>query len=239
MSDHLIVSRQASVDGNHISAEMAVQDLFNDAVPEQPRQNLKSMISEQVAAYRAMNASSRDAAGRRMLAWVIADITGTGIKAGMVGAVVETQTPGNRNASFTDLTGTAHLMRFAKKSLDVWAKLQPEPPTHLPVGAELWLRDEEVEVIAADGWEQGANSGAPAETTSTIPDLPARVAALELLVEQLIFERVMMTDDPAGALRQALGGMTQLAGERPEVPPGTAEAAADVLVRVMNRLGEG
>ncbi|CBS87015.1 hypothetical protein [Azospirillum lipoferum] len=70
-------------------------------------------------------------------------------------------------------------------------------------------------------------------------NLPARVAALELLVEQLILERVMMADDPAGALRQAMGGRTRLASERPGAPPETVGTIADVLERVMNRLGDG
>ncbi|MFP5516353.1 MAG: hypothetical protein ACLGJC_25145 [Alphaproteobacteria bacterium] len=70
-------------------------------------------------------------------------------------------------------------------------------------------------------------------------DLTARVAALELLVEQLIYERVMMTDSPPDALRQAMGGMTQIVDQRPGVPAEAVGAIADVLARVMNRLGEG
>ena len=70
-------------------------------------------------------------------------------------------------------------------------------------------------------------------------DLSVRLAALELLVEQLILERVMLTDDPAGALRQAMGGMTRIATERPDMPPEAVGAIADILARVMNRLEEG
>ena len=36
-------------------------------------------------------------------------------------------------------------------------------------------------------------------------NLPARVAALELLVEQLILERVQQADNPRDAVRAALG----------------------------------
>lgn len=70
-------------------------------------------------------------------------------------------------------------------------------------------------------------------------DLPARVAALELLVEQLIFERVMMTDSPPDALRQAMGGMTRLATERPDVQQEALGAIADALARVMRRTRRG
>lgn len=70
-------------------------------------------------------------------------------------------------------------------------------------------------------------------------NLPARVAALELLVEQLILERVQMTDSPADALRQAMGGMVEIIDQRPDVPAEAVGAIADVLARVMNRLGEG
>ena len=48
-----------------------------------------------------------------------------------------------------------------------------------------------------------------------------------------------MTDDPVRALRQALGAMTQIVDQRPDVPPEAVGALADVLARVMNRLGEG
>ena len=70
-------------------------------------------------------------------------------------------------------------------------------------------------------------------------DLGARVAALELLVEQLILERVMMTDNPAEAVRLAMEGATHLASDQPDVPVAAIRAMADVLERVMNRLGKG
>ncbi|QCG95006.1 hypothetical protein E6C67_14345 [Azospirillum sp. TSA2s] len=69
-------------------------------------------------------------------------------------------------------------------------------------------------------------------------NLPARVAALELLVEQLIYERVMMTDSPDTAVRTAMGMLTQMASERPGVPPAAVGALADVLAQVMMRLEE-
>ena len=67
-------------------------------------------------------------------------------------------------------------------------------------------------------------------------NLLARVAGLELLVEHLILERVMLTESPADALRQAMGGMTQLASERPDTPHEAVGAIADVLARVMERV---
>lgn len=70
-------------------------------------------------------------------------------------------------------------------------------------------------------------------------NLPARVAALELLVEQLILERVQQAESPRDAVRAALGGMTRLAMQRDDVPMEAIGAVADILARVMNRLGEG
>ena len=70
-------------------------------------------------------------------------------------------------------------------------------------------------------------------------NLPARVAALELLVEQLILERVMMTDSPEDAARLAMGGLVNLATARPDVPVTAIGAVADILARVMMRLGQG
>lgn len=70
-------------------------------------------------------------------------------------------------------------------------------------------------------------------------NLTARVAALELLVEQLILERVMMTEDPAEALRMAMGGMASLAGDRPDMPSEAVGAMADILARVIRRVDEG
>lgn len=69
-----------------------------------------------------------------------------------------------------------------------------------------------------------------------VDDLPARVAALELLVEQLIYERVQLTEDPAEALRLAMGGMASLAGDRPDVPSEAVGAVADILARVIRRI---
>ena len=70
-------------------------------------------------------------------------------------------------------------------------------------------------------------------------NLPARVAALELLVEQLIYERVMMTESPDAAVRVAMGRLTQIATDRPTVPREAVGALADVLAQVMTRLMEG
>lgn len=72
-----------------------------------------------------------------------------------------------------------------------------------------------------------------------LQDLPGRVAALELLVEQLILERIQTTESPEEAVRLAMGGMSQLVRERPETPVGAVGAITDVLARVMKRLGEG
>ena len=70
-------------------------------------------------------------------------------------------------------------------------------------------------------------------------NLPARLAALELLVEQLVYERVQQTDDPSATVRNAMGRLTQLATARPGVPPEAVGAIADVLAAVMMRLVEG
>lgn len=150
MSEHLIDDRKGLPVGDGASDEMAMRDLFDNTAPRQSVQDVEQLIIAQVAAYKALSASNREAAGRRTLVHVIANIAGTGIKAGMVGAVTETQTPGNRNPSFTDLAGTTYLVRFARKPLEVWAELQPEPLMHLPIGAELWLRETEVEVIPSE-----------------------------------------------------------------------------------------
>jgi hypothetical protein len=70
-------------------------------------------------------------------------------------------------------------------------------------------------------------------------ELPTRVAALELLVEQLLFDRIQQADSPRDAVRAALGGMTRLAMQRDDVPMEAIGAGADILARVMNRLEEG
>ncbi|MCM8736624.1 hypothetical protein M5E06_21080 [Azospirillum sp. A1-3] len=68
-------------------------------------------------------------------------------------------------------------------------------------------------------------------------NLPARVAALELLVEQMILERVQQTDSPCDAVRAALGGITRLATQREDVPMEAIGAAAEILAAVILRLG--
>lgn len=70
-------------------------------------------------------------------------------------------------------------------------------------------------------------------------NLHARVAALELLVEQLILERVMLTDTPDSAVRTTMGMLTQIATDRPGVPKAAIGAVADVLAAVMIRLEQG
>lgn len=150
MSEYSIDGRQEPPVGNGASVGLVVRDLFDNAAPRQPVRGVEQLINEQVGAYKALGASSREAASRRTLVQVIADIAGTGIKAGMVGAVIETQKPGSRNPSFTDLAGTAYLVRFAKEPLKKWAELQPEPPIQLPVGAELWLREAEVGIVSSE-----------------------------------------------------------------------------------------
>lgn len=150
MSEHSIDGRKGLPMGDSASDGMAMRDLFDNSAPRQAVRDVDRLIIAQVAAYKALSAFNREAAGRRTLVHVIANIAGTGIKAGMVGAVIETQTPGNRNPSFTDLAGTAYLVRFARKPLDVWAELLPIPPTNLPVGAELWLREAEVEIVSSE-----------------------------------------------------------------------------------------
>ena len=67
-------------------------------------------------------------------------------------------------------------------------------------------------------------------------NLSTRVAALELLVEQLILERVQMAHDPSAAVRIAMGQLTQIATDRPGVPKAAIGAVADVLAAVMLRL---
>lgn len=97
--------------------------------------------------YAALKAANSEAGRHRQQVRVIADIAGTGIKAGMVGAVVEVQRPGSRNPSFTDLAATAYLVRFTKKPLERWQEEQTVKPARLPIGAELWLRESEVELL--------------------------------------------------------------------------------------------
>ena len=97
--------------------------------------------------YQALEQASREASLLRQKVRVCADIAGTGITAGMIGVVVETLTPAGRGASFTDLADTAYLVRFTKVSLKEWEETLPAAPPHKPVGAELWLRAEEIEPL--------------------------------------------------------------------------------------------
>lgn len=71
---------------------------------------------------------------------------------------------------------------------------------------------------------------------SEVDHLIARVAALELLVEQLIFERLQQTDSPEDAARLAMGRLVNLATQRPDVPAEAIGVIADVLAAVMMRL---
>ncbi|MGY0779845.1 hypothetical protein ACW7BC_18300 [Azospirillum argentinense] len=79
---------------------------------------------------------------------VLADIAGTGIKAGMIGEVIESQTVSRRGTSFTQLAATAHLVRFTKRSLKLWEEALTAPSGYVPVGAELWLRGTEIEPVS-------------------------------------------------------------------------------------------
>ena len=97
--------------------------------------------------YQVLERASREASLLRQKVRVRADIAGTGIRAGMIGVVVETQTPAGRGASFTHLAATACLVRFTKVSLKEWEETLPAAPAHKPVGAELWLREEEIEPL--------------------------------------------------------------------------------------------
>lgn len=67
-------------------------------------------------------------------------------------------------------------------------------------------------------------------------NLPARVAALELLVEQLILERIQQSEDPEATIRAGMKGLTAIAIERPGVPLEAVDALAAVLAKVLERL---
>lgn len=69
-------------------------------------------------------------------------------------------------------------------------------------------------------------------------DINARVAALELLVEQLILERVQQTEDPEATVRAGMKGLTVIAVERLGVPLEAVDALAVVLAKVLERLEE-
>ncbi|WP_188260838.1 hypothetical protein [Azospirillum tabaci] len=70
-------------------------------------------------------------------------------------------------------------------------------------------------------------------------DLSARVAALELLVELLVLERCMMSADPLATIKAGMNGLTKIAAEWPGVPLEATDAMAEILARVMERIGEG
>lgn len=83
------------------------------------------------------------ARGIRQLVSVAVDIANTGIKAGMVGEIVQFQHGANRGEMFTTLAPTAYLVRFTKKSLADW--IGQNPNQHAPIGAEIWIRENELE----------------------------------------------------------------------------------------------
>ncbi|WP_149651710.1 hypothetical protein [Azospirillum argentinense] len=98
--------------------------------------------------YQALEQATKEATLLRKEVRVAADIAGTGIKAGMIGKVVASQTPETgRGTSFTHLAPTAHLVRFTKERLEQWRDALPVAPGHLPVGAEIWLREDEIEPL--------------------------------------------------------------------------------------------
>ncbi|PWC39525.1 hypothetical protein [Azospirillum sp. TSO35-2] len=66
--------------------------------------------------------------------------------------------------------------------------------------------------------------------------ITARVAALELLLEQLIVERCLSTDDPLGAIDQAEDRLVELARQDERVTPEVLEALAEALGRVAARV---
>jgi hypothetical protein len=67
-------------------------------------------------------------------------------------------------------------------------------------------------------------------------NLNARVTALELLVEQLILDRAKKRARPKADLRAIMDRVTQAASERPNLPPETIGAAADILAGAILRL---
>lgn len=69
-------------------------------------------------------------------------------------------------------------------------------------------------------------------------DHSARLAALELLVEQLVLERCMQTENPEATLRAGMTGLTKIAAERDDVPLDAIDGLALILARVLERLTE-
>ncbi|HYF89007.1 hypothetical protein [Azospirillum sp.] len=67
-------------------------------------------------------------------------------------------------------------------------------------------------------------------------NLPARVAALELLVEQLILDRAKKRARPKAEVRAMMGRVTQAASGRSDMPSEAVGAAADILAAVILRL---
>lgn len=101
--------------------------------------------------YQSLERATKEATLLRKQVRVVSDVVGTGIKAGMIGVVVESQTPAaGRGASFTHLAPTAYLVRFTKGLLERWKDTLPASPGHLPIGAEIWLRDEEIELLGEE-----------------------------------------------------------------------------------------
>ena len=114
------------------------------------REAVRVAASGRTVSYRALEQASRAVVPAKAWVRVVADVAGTGIKAGMVGKVVETQTPEARGTSWTNLAPAACLVKFLKDDLDEWAARQPVRPAHLPVKAELWLKIDEIEIISRE-----------------------------------------------------------------------------------------
>lgn len=69
-------------------------------------------------------------------------------------------------------------------------------------------------------------------------DHSARLAALELLVEQLVLERCMQTENPQATLEAGMIGLTRLVTERDGVPLDAVDGIALILARMVERLTE-
>ena len=68
-------------------------------------------------------------------------------------------------------------------------------------------------------------------------DLPTRIAALELLVDQLILERVQQTEEPEATVQAGMKWPSVIAAERSSVPLNAVDAFAMVLASVLERPG--
>lgn len=66
----------------------------------------------------------------------------------------------------------------------------------------------------------------------------ARLAALELLVEQLIVDRCLETELPELTATRAARALSQLAHEREEQAGDVAERLAAIMARVLGRVRE-